>query len=297
MTEKTTRIIINAQAGTALSVGSERLRKMLDGLPADRFEYRIVEPGTLTDELSTAFGQPEIGAVVVGGGDGTISQAAGLAVERGKTLGVLPLGTMNLFARAIGMPLDLEEAISALLAARPVHVDVGTVNGTIFLNHVSVGLHPRFVAIRDELPRSGRVSKIFAGIKAFTKLLGRAKPLRLQLEGDFPPFQNDAVLAMIFVNPVPDELGKMPINPDQNAGKLALYMSDAEHALDVIGMTASAALGYWNSSPHMERWVSKHITVKGRSSLHISIDGELTRVTGPVSCAIAPLALRVLQPV
>ncbi|NNJ77209.1 MAG: hypothetical protein HKP56_18860 [Anderseniella sp.] len=296
MSQEITRIVINAQAGTALSVGSQRLHDMLDGLPAGHFEYRIVEPDNLTDELSNAFGHPEIGAVVVGGGDGTISQAAGLAVEHGKTLGVLPLGTMNLFARAIGMPLDIEEAISALLAAQHAHVDVGTVNGTIFLNHVSVGLHPRFVAIRDKLPRSGRVSKIFAGIKAFAKLLGRAKPLRLQLQGDFPSFQNDAVLAMIFVNPVSDELGKMPINPDQNAGKLALYMSDAEHALDVISMTASAALGYWNSSPHMERWVSKQITVQATSSLHVSVDGELTRVTGPVSCAIAPLALRVLKP-
>ena len=296
MSKQITRIIINAQAGTALSVGRQRLREMLDSLPANQFEYRIVEPGELTDELSNAFQRATIQSVVVGGGDGTISQAAGLAFEHGKTLGVLPLGTMNLFARAIGMPLDIDEAVSALPAARHARVDVGTVNGRIFLNHVSVGLHPRFVAIRDKLPRSGRVSKIFAGVKAFAKLLGRARPLRLQLEGDFPPFQNDAVLAMIFVNPVHDELGKMPVNPDQNAGKLALYMSDAEHAFDVVSMTASAALGYWNSSQHMERWVSKQITVKARSSLHLSIDGELTRVKGPVSCAIAPLALKVLKP-
>lgn len=296
MPKPNTRIIINAQAGTALSLGRPRLQELLDKLPDDKFEHRIVEPDALADELKDAFGDPALQSVVVGGGDGTISQAAGLAMKHDKTLGVLPLGTMNLFARAISMPLKLDEAIAALPAARRSHVDTGTLNGRLFLNHVSVGLHPKFVAIRDKLPRSGRVSKIFAGVKAFARLLGRTRPLTLQVEGDFPPFRNDAVLAMVFVNPVPDELGKMPINPDQDAGKLALYMSDAEHALELISMTASAALGYWNSSPHMERWVSEQITISCGSGLHVSVDGELTRVAGPVSCAIAPLALRVLKP-
>ena len=105
-----------------------------------------------------------------------------------------------------------------------------------------------------------------------------------------------AVTAELVDIEMTDELGKMPINPDQDAGKLALYMSDAEHALELISMTASAALGYWNSSPHMERWVSEQITISCGSGLHVSVDGELTRVTGPVSCAIAPLALSVLKP-
>lgn len=279
-----------------MSLGAERLRDMLNCLPDDRFDYRIVEPDTLVEELTNAFENPAIQSIVVGGGDGTISQAASLAMKHDKTLGVLPLGTMNLFARAVSMPLDIAEAVAALPAAQRSHVDVGTVNGRIFLNHVSVGLHPRFVAIRDKLPRSGRASKIFAGVKAFARLLGRARPLNLQVEGDFPPFRNDAVLAIVFVNPIPDQLGKMPVSPDQDAGKLALYMSDAEHALELIRMAASAALGYWNSSPHMERWVSRRVEVKGETGLHVSIDGELTKVWGPVSCTISPLALRVLRP-
>ena len=101
---------------------------------------------------------------------------------------------------------------------------------------------------------------------------------------------------MVFVNPVPDELGKLPINPDQNEGRLALYLSDAKHELDLIGMTASAALGYWNSSQHLQRQVSRRIVIEAKSKLHLSIDGELTRSASPVSCSIEPLALKVLKP-
>lgn len=295
MPKKFTRVIINAQAGTALSTGKDRLCELLDRLPVDQFEYRIVEPDTLTDELSNAFGNTSINAVVIGGGDGTISQAAGLAIRHGKALGVLPLGTMNLFAHAIGMPLELEEAVSALPKLKCSRVDVGDVNGRVFLNHVSVGLHPRFVALRDRLPRTGRLSKIFNGIKVFARLVTRAKPVQLAFEGDFEPFRSDAVLAMIFVNPIPDELGKLPVNPDQNAGKLALYLSNAKQASDLIEMTASAALGYWNSSPHMHRLVSRRIVIRSRSAMHLSVDGELIRTADPVSCTIAPKALRVLK--
>ncbi len=296
MAKKVIRIIVNSQAGTALSTGKQRLRDLLDSLPADRFEYAIVEPDALVDELRKAFEANSVDAVVVGGGDGTISQAAGLAIEYDKTLGVLPLGTMNLFAHAIAMPLDIEEAVAALPAMQRSRVDVGNVNRRIFLNHVSVGLHPEFVAIRDQLPRSGRLSKIFNGLRAFATLLGRVKRVRLRFEGDFQPFRSNAVLAMVFVNPIPDELGKLPINPDQNEGQLALYLSDAKHELDLIGMTASAALGYWNSSPHLQRQVSKRIQIEARSKLHLSIDGELTASASPVSCSIAPLALKVLKP-
>ncbi|MEO1161964.1 MAG: diacylglycerol kinase family protein, partial [Pseudomonadota bacterium] len=76
MPEPSTRIIINAQAGTALSLGRQRLREMLNELPDDKFEHRIVEPDALTDELTDAFRDPALQSVVVGGGDGTISQAA-----------------------------------------------------------------------------------------------------------------------------------------------------------------------------------------------------------------------------
>ena len=296
MAKKLIRIIVNSKAGTAMSAGKQRLCDLLDSLPADQFEYSIVEPDALTDALTQAFRADTVDAVVVGGGDGTVSQAAGLAIEYDKTLGILPLGTMNLFAHAIAMPLDIEEAIRALPTMQRSRVDVGTVDGRVFLNHVSVGLHPQFVAIRDRLPRSGRLSKIFNGLKAFATLLGRVKPVRLRFKGDFQPFRSNAVLAMVFVNPIPDELGKLPINPGQNEGQLALYLSDAKHDLDLIGMTASAALGYWNSSPHLQRQVSRRIVIEAKSKLHLSIDGELTRSASPVRCSIVPLALKVLKP-
>src|SRR6185503_10902419 len=94
-----------------------------------------------------------LAAVVAGGGDGTLNTIAAALAGSGKPLGVLPLGTHNHFAKDIAVPLDLDAAVEAL--ARGVargesrDVDVGEVNGRLFLNFSGVGLHPQVVKHRD----------------------------------------------------------------------------------------------------------------------------------------------------
>src|SRR3954471_9052580 len=93
--------------------------------------------------------------IIAGGGDGTINAVAGVCVESGIPLGVLPLGTLNHFAKDMGIPLQTESAVETLLGGNVVHVDVGEVNGKLFLNNSSVGLYPSIVREREKWQRNG----------------------------------------------------------------------------------------------------------------------------------------------
>ncbi len=115
-------------------------------------EAEIQHPDETHDlvALAKAAAESDSDVVVAGGGDGTISAVAGALVGTGKTLGVLPLGTLNHFAKDLGLPLELPEAIETIAHGAVREVDTGEVNGRIFLNNSSLGLYPQVVARREE---------------------------------------------------------------------------------------------------------------------------------------------------
>jgi diacylglycerol kinase family enzyme len=93
--------------------------------------------------------------LVAGGGDGTVSSIARMAVEADVPLGVLPLGTLNHFARDAGVPLELEAALDVIVEGREARLDLGEVNGFRFVNNVSLGIYPRIVELRERQRRRG----------------------------------------------------------------------------------------------------------------------------------------------
>ena len=98
------------------------------------------------------------GATVVaaGGGDGTVNAVASVLVGTETTLGVLPLGTLNHFAKDIGIPLEMEEALAVLRDGKVQHVDVGTVSDRIFINNSGLGLYPDMVFNRERRQNRAR---------------------------------------------------------------------------------------------------------------------------------------------
>src|SRR5205085_4914339 len=86
--------------------------------------------------------------IVAAGGDGTINAVAAEVADSGRTLGVLPLGTLNHFAKDLGIPLDLERAVQVITRGRVAPVDVAEVNGRVFVNNSSLGIYPHIVSMR-----------------------------------------------------------------------------------------------------------------------------------------------------
>src|SRR4029450_8027864 len=117
------------------------------------------------------------------GGDGTVSCAASVMAGGEKPLGILPLGTLNHFARDIGLPTDLDAAAAAISAGRWRDVDVGEVNGRVFVNNCSLGVYPEAVRGRESRRDRG-APKWPAMLQAMRDALRRLPLLRLTLRTD-----------------------------------------------------------------------------------------------------------------
>ncbi|MEO7987464.1 MAG: diacylglycerol kinase family protein, partial [Gemmatimonadales bacterium] len=94
-------------------------------------------------------------AVVAAGGDGTVSAVAAELIRSETPLGVIPAGTLNHFAKDLGVPLDLEGAVEVIASGKVTAIDVGEVNDRVFINNSSIGVYPRIVELRDEYRKKG----------------------------------------------------------------------------------------------------------------------------------------------
>lgn len=118
--------------------------------------------------------------IIASGGDGTISSAAELVLKHGAILRALPLGTMNLFVRALGFSPVLEEALQQLKQAQPQAVDVGVANNKVFLHQISFGVQPRLARLRERMGYRNRFTKMLSGARAFFTLAMAPRPCSVQ---------------------------------------------------------------------------------------------------------------------
>ena len=137
--------ILNVKGGSA-----EGARKALES--SDAFEVHDVEPDAIESTINDVVGE---GAerVLVSGGDGTIATAATALMKTPAELAILPGGTLNHFARDLGVSTEPEKALELAVQGVSRGVDVGVVNGRVFLNTSSVGAYVRFVRIRERLEK------------------------------------------------------------------------------------------------------------------------------------------------
>src|SRR4051794_24863581 len=144
-------VLVNRGSGTVRSRRPVTLKGELAagfaerGLPASvdlvsSDELRAAAEGALDD-----FRRGEVRAVVVAGGDGSVRAVASVIAGTDLPMGVLPLGTLNHFARDLGIPLDLQGATAVIARGITRPVDVGEVNGRVFVNNSSIGIYPLMV--------------------------------------------------------------------------------------------------------------------------------------------------------
>ena len=178
-------VVVNVHAGDSQKSDS-RLDRLKQALRDQEIEAEVLTPRdgeTLQDCAERAI---EDGAdtLVAAGGDGTIAALAGPCHRTNTKLGIVPMGTFNYFARAHGISQELDRAV-ALLAQRPERdVALGTVNGRIFLNNVSIGVYPTILQEREDIyDRYGR-SRIAAYWSVLKALARRPQSLKLKLKLD-----------------------------------------------------------------------------------------------------------------
>ena len=135
------------------------------------FSCEVVTGAEILQALEEASRRSDLDALLAGGGDGTISTAAGICWREGMPLGVVPAGTMNLFARSLHLPLDLYEVLEVLAAGRIKNADIATANGRAYVHQYSVGLHARMVRLRNSYHFRSRWGKMRASVRAAIQVM------------------------------------------------------------------------------------------------------------------------------
>jgi diacylglycerol kinase family enzyme len=292
-------VILNVSAGTA------QKHPNLDADVADLFrasgcDAEIVRLPPGQDPADAARAASARAAIVVaGGGDGTISGVAAGIVESRAALGVLPLGTLNHFARDLHIPTDLRQAVEVIAARHLARVDVGQVNDRVFLNNSSIGLYPNIVEERERLRRQGyrkwpamaiatlRVVRRYRGVAVRTSIDGRQRIWRT-------PF------ALVANNEYTIEGLGLGARSRLDQGTLLVYLAPRSRARDLPMLIAGAMIGRASLSGAFEIVATTELTIETRSGaarrIRVALDGEVVTMSTPLRYRMRPLALQVAVP-
>jgi diacylglycerol kinase family enzyme len=247
-------------------------------------------------EAAIRKGAKEAEAIVVGGGDGTIASAAAIAAETGVALGILPLGTMNFFARSLAIPADMKEAATALADGAVRAVDIARVNGRYFIHTLALGLHPTMVAEREKLPYGSRIGKMIGSARAFVRVVRHPRRFFVSVEGDNGAIEQRTAGVVISNNPLGK--GHLPYADTLDEGVLGVYVTTARGWLELVRVTVSAAFGTSAEHPLVAHLRTPRVTVRLGRHDHVptSLDGELVRLKGPLEVESVAGGLKVLAP-
>ncbi len=250
---------------------------------------------SLTDVARSALGQG-YDTVVCGGGDGTINAVAGALLDTEVKLGVLPLGTLNHFARDLNIPLDLDAAVQVIVDATSRKVDVGEVNGHVFLNNSSVGLYPSIVRLREGLQKHG-YKKWLALLRASISMLTRFRTLRLALDiRGKPAVQCRTAVLFIGNNTYDTTLLRLGKRAALDRGHLWAMMPAVETRWKLI-RTALALVFSGETPADIISFETESMTVSTRHKrLRVSTDGEIRQMRAPLRYRTRPQSLHVLAP-
>ena len=235
--------------------------------------------------------------VIVGGGDGTISAAASALVGTDTKLGILPLGTLNHFARDLGIPADLDEAAKLIAAGGDRRVDVAEMNERIFINNSAIGLYPQLVIDRDLQQRRLGRSKRLAMIVASARTLARFGHQRLILTVNDEKERVDTPLLFVGNNDYRIDLGAPGKRESLEDGQLSVMVMRKKTRWGFIAASVRALFNR-ERQDDMERieGVERLRVSSHRSAIAVSLDGEVVRAAPPLDYKIRKGALRVIAP-
>jgi diacylglycerol kinase family enzyme len=271
--------------------------KAILGEHGHTLECRTVAGADIVEALKAAARDAGDGVLLVGGGDGTISAAAEIAFGAGVVLAVLPAGTMNLFTRALGLPQDLEGALTALADGEVMAVDIATANGRSFIHQFGVGIHARLVRIRDELTYRSRFGKMLASVRAVASAI--VNPPRFAVEIVTPAGRERRTASGIAVSNNPAGDGHIPYADALDQGLLGVYVAAPMSSRALLGLLIRVLVGRWRNHPAvLEKEVTELTLVfpRRKRSARAVIDGELIELDPTVEIEIHPRALKVIVP-
>jgi diacylglycerol kinase family enzyme len=285
-------LIVNPRSGDDEPSGEELVAE------AERRGIETHVLGPEDDLAAIAREQAESGAPALGmaGGDGSLAAVAGEALDHDVPFVCVPFGTRNHFARDLG--LDCDDPVSVLDAFRggeERRVDVGMVDGRIFLNNVSLGLYASLV--HD--PAHETKNRLAAAFRMIPAAFGRSRrPLDLTVEAEGRSERRRALVLLVANNDYAlDAISDLGQRTRLDEGCLHAYVVEAVGTWRLVGLFARALTGRIGPTEGWVEWTSQRLEVAAkRNRVHVAIDGEPDVLTPPLEFEIRPGALRVLLP-
>jgi diacylglycerol kinase family enzyme len=235
--------------------------------------------------------------VVAGGGDGTINAVASVVAGSAVAFGVLPMGTLNHFARDAGIPLALDDAIRNVAEGKRRQVDMGEVNDSIFLNNSSLGLYPDIVREREKQQRRLGRGKWLAACWATVAALRRYPFLdvRLVVDGE----RHARRTPFVFIGNNEYLMHGLAIGARErlDSGRLSLYVAQRPGRLGLLRFAWRALFGRLAQERDFDVLSAHSVEIATRHKrLRVATDGEVTVMATPLRYRIRPRALMVIEP-
>ena len=285
-------LILNAAAGSP----ADLLRRLTRAASERGIRVRILQPGEEVRQAAIEAADEGAESLAIAGGDGSVAAVAGVAVECGLPLVVVPTGTLNHFARDLG--LDLARPLRALDAFAADHherrVDVGRINGRPFINNVSLGVYAEMLG--DPLYRGDKLRVAQTKLQAVFSDPELRRALRITPPDQIP--LESVVAAVVSNNPYEfarwDRFGH---RHRLDTGKLQISVLDASTLDDLERLLAGTLLGALEIRPALRPWTSRRLEIGAPGEVvRAGVDGEPVTLEAPLRFSVDPGALRVLVP-
>ncbi len=297
-------LVVNHRAGagaTQVVALADRLGQRLDaqGLSVSSIVFgddNAASPWTQRLQTALAAGSKQVFAL---GGDGTVLAVASQLLDRSVPLGIIPLGTANLLARDLGIPLPPEAAVDALTDGPIVAaIDVGCVNDQPFLCASMIGLTTALARTREAMRGRGPLQAAVRFARKTLLLLWRYPyhRMRIRLNGELMKVETRAM--MITNNPIRSIVRPYPSRDRLDSGLLGLYGVRQGPVWDLPRLALRLIQGDWAEDPRIFQQQARALRIETRHERELIVmnDGERLRLKTPLRYAIRPSGLQVLKP-
>ena len=289
-------VILNPWAGAR---GHNDLKQRIVGLFREAgldAQVEVAATGSAIPELARTALQRGRRTIVAGGGDGTVSSVAGVIAGTDATLGVLPVGTLNHFAKDLHIPLDLESATKNILIGQVKKVDVGRLNERMFINNSSLGLYPTIVKKRAEQQRLGH-SKWAAFVWAATTVLRRHAVFAVRLSIDGKELLRHTALVFVGNNEYEVKGLHLGTRAHLDQGRLFIGITHGSGRHGLLRICVNALLGGLGTNQDLELIRVQEVVIETRRRrVELALDGEVTLMKTPLHYRTCPGALQVIVP-
>lgn len=292
----TVMLIVNPSSGKELG---EQHATHAEEVLRERYghvDVRFTEKEQDATNFAREAAQKHYQAVIAMGGDGTLNEAVtGLAEASYRPdFGIIPLGTVNDLARALGVPSDPKQAIEALRDAEPTSMDIGKYENGYFMNVIAIGLIAEAVdeVSVEEKTKWGPFAYLIEGVKAFRE----HSPYELALDSTDGQFNGEAYLVVIALTNSVGGFENFEPDARLNDGLLHVYIFEELGLKDALQLTPALFTGKLKETDSVTSFCTKRVKVTSPEALPVNADGD-TGGTLPLTFEVLPSHLNVLKPV